>query len=82
MDRRIKAVKKDRKGNIVALCNPGESWSPRRAVDVAKDINRGMKSYYVQELSNRTYVRLLSGNLLQTTKDAANGNSLGNLPTV
>lgn len=81
MDHRITAVKKDQKGNIIALCNPEESWSPRRINDVIKEIGSGMKSYYVQQLPNRTYVRLSSGRL-HTTKDAANGNSLTNLPTV
>ena len=81
MDRRITAIKKDKKGNIVALCNPGETWSPRRKADVVKDISRSERSYYVQELGRRVYVRLLSGSLLQTTEDATNGNSLSNLPT-
>jgi hypothetical protein len=79
MDRRIMAVKKDRNGNIVALCNPEESWSPRRAIDVMKDIGSGMKSYYVQQVANRTYLRLIAGTL-QTTKDLAHGNSLAKLP--
>jgi hypothetical protein len=79
MDRRITAVRRDRQGNIVALCNPEESWSPRRTIDVMRDIGSGMKSYYVQQLPNRTYLRLISGNL-QTTKDVAHGNSLTNLP--
>jgi hypothetical protein len=82
MDRRVKAIKRDRKGNIVALCNPGESWSPRRTVDVVKDIARNQRSYYVKELERRTYVRLLPGGVLQTTKDADSKNNLGNLPTV
>jgi hypothetical protein len=80
MDRRITAVKKDRKGTIVALCNPDESWSPRRVIDVMRDIGSGMKSYYVQLLPNRTYLRLISGNL-QTSKDLTHGNSLTNLPS-
>lgn len=82
MDRRIKAIKKDRTGKIVAFCNPGESWSPRRTADVVKDISSNERSYYVQELGRRVYVRLLSGGLLQTTKDAASGNNLSNLPIV
>jgi hypothetical protein len=28
MDRKVTAIKKDRKGNIVALCNAGQRWSP------------------------------------------------------
>lgn len=82
MDRRVRAIKKDRRGNIVALCNPGESWSPRPAVDVMKDISRNERSYYVQELGRRVYVRLLSGRVLQTTEDTSNANSLTNLPTL
>jgi len=80
MDRRVTAVKKDRTGNIVALCNPGESWSPRRTTDVAKDIGSSQRSYYVQVSGRRVYVRLLSGGSLQTTKDATSGHSLVNLP--
>jgi hypothetical protein len=79
MDRRITAIKKDRSGNIVALCNPGESWSPRRAADVAKDIGTSERSYYVQVSGRRIYVKLISGGL-QTTKDVASAHNLGNLP--
>jgi hypothetical protein len=81
MDRRIRAIRKDRNGNIVALCNPGESWSPRRVADVVRDISSWKRSYYVQELGRRMYVRLLTGGVLQTTQDPASQNSLGNLPT-
>lgn len=80
MDRRVRATKKDRNGNITALCNPGQSWSPRRATDVLRDINSGKKSYYVQEQTRRTYVRSVSG-MLQTTADATEDNSLARLPT-
>lgn len=81
MDRRIKKTLRDREGNIVALCNPGEAWSPRRKADVIKDIVSSKKSYYVQELDRRSYVRVVSGNL-QTTADATSKNSLDMLPEV
>jgi hypothetical protein len=80
MDRRIKAVKKDRNGNVVAFCNPDESWSPRRTTDVARDISKNQRSYYVQEQGRRVYVRVLAGGRLQTTKDAESGNHLSKLP--
>lgn len=79
MDRKITAIKKDRNGNIVALCNPGESWSPRSAAEVIKEIKRSERSYYVQQLGRRVYVGLVSG-VLRTTEDAASANSLSNLP--
>ena len=80
MDRRVMATKRDRSGNIVALCNPGQSWSPRRKADVIKDINSSKKSYYVQELTQRRYVRVVGPDALMTTDDATSKNSLDNLP--
>ncbi len=80
MDRRVKATKRDHSGNIIALCNPGQSWSPRRAADVIKDITSSRKSYYVQELPQRRYVRLVSPNRLETTDDTTSKNNLQNLP--
>ncbi len=80
MDRRVRSTKKDRNGNIIALCNPGQSWSPRRANDVVRDINSGRKSYYVQEKARRSYVRAVSG-VLDTKPEAAPHNSLALLPT-
>jgi hypothetical protein len=80
VDRRISAIKKDRKGNIVALCNPGEAWSPRRTADVVRDISRNQRSYYVEGAGRRTYVRLLSSGDLETTSDTKSQNHLGALP--
>lgn len=79
MDRRVKAAKRDRNGNVVALCNAGETWSPRRKADVIKDIVNNRKSYYVEELPRRKYVRVVSGTL-QTTPDSKSKNSLEMLP--
>jgi len=80
MDRRVRATKKDRSGNIIALCNAGENWSPRRRADIVKDIKTNKQSYYVEEARRRTYVRIVSGDLLQTTPDATNSNNLDRLP--
>ena len=81
MDRKVTATKKDRKGNIVALCNVSKHWSPRRTQDILKDIRAGRKSYYVQELANRVYVRALSGDRLETTSDRNSRNNLERLPS-
>jgi len=78
MDRRISATKKDRKGNITSLCNPGQSWSPRKTQDVVRDISSGRKSYYVQEQERRSYLRSISG-VLQAGPDA--DDTLTRLPT-
>lgn len=82
MDRRIKAVKRDRKGNVVAFCNPGESWSPVNIDVVVRDIKSARRSYYVQELPQKMYVRATAANVLQTTPDMGSKNNLNNLPTI
>jgi hypothetical protein len=80
LDRRIKSIKKDRKGNVVALCNPGASWSPRKVPDVMKDITSNERSYYVQETGKKTYVRVQDG-ALRTTNEADSKNNLDSLPS-
>ncbi len=80
MDRRVRATKRDRAGNIIALCNPGQTWSPRRTADVIQDINSCRRSYYVQELAQRRYVRIVNRDTLQTTDDTTSKNNLDNLP--
>ncbi|HET9953584.1 MAG TPA: hypothetical protein VFQ61_03725 [Polyangiaceae bacterium] len=81
MDRRVKAVKKDRTGNIVALCNAGENWSPRRKKDVIRDIDRNRSSYYVEEIGRRAYLRVVNG-CLQTSTAEDNQNRLDRLPAI
>lgn len=77
MDRKVKSTKRDRSGNIIALCNTGQSWSPRRTTDVLRDINSGRKSYYVQTPGGRrAYLRAISG-VLRTKSD----DNLSSLPT-
>ena len=82
MDRRVKATQKDKNGKIIALCNSDESWSPLSTRDAVKDIKSARRSYYVQELPQRAYVRVVAGNSLQTTSDKTSSNNLDNLPTV
>ena len=61
LDRRVKSTKRDGAGNIVALCHPTASWSPRRISDVLRDISAGTRSYYIEEQERRRYVRVVSG---------------------
>jgi hypothetical protein len=61
LDRRVKSTKRDGAGNIVALCHPTESWSPRRLADVLRDIRGGRRSYYIEEPERRRYVRVVDG---------------------
>jgi len=81
MDRRIKATEKDARGNVIALCNPEESWSPVTKDTVLRDIKNARCSYYVQELPQKVYIRAARDNTLHTTLDKASKNHLENLPS-
>jgi hypothetical protein len=72
-------VKRNRQGKIVALCNPEAAWSPRKTADVIRDIVQNKKSYYVQETPQRSYVRVVDGDKLQTAREATSANSLDKL---
>lgn len=80
MDRKVTATKRDRNGNIVALCNEGQSWSPRAKSDVIKDISSNRQSYYVEEAAKRSYIRVLSSSSIESTKDEKHVNHLDRLP--
>ena len=80
MDRKVISTKRDKAGKIVALCNPGESWSPRRTADVLQDIGAGRRSYYVTIRERRRYLRVVSGSL-QTSADDGSVTALETLPS-
>lgn len=75
----MRTVKRDRRGNIVALCNAGAAWSPRRKSDVVRDILENKKSYYVQERDRRAYLRVVDGENLRTARDTEAANGLDSL---
>ena len=45
--RQVTRTKKDSDGDILALCNPSENWSPRSKNDAIYDIESNNHSYYV-----------------------------------
>lgn len=82
-DRQVKQTGKDADGDITALCNAGETWSPRLRDDVIADIESGLHSYFVQEAGSRASVQVVNGptgKYLRTGPDPAPGNNLDNLP--
>ncbi len=82
-ERRVKKSRKDNNGNITALCNPGEYWSPRQKSDAISDIETGNHSYYVEEAGYQSTVKVHQRNgskYLRTDADATSKNNLDNLP--
>ena len=82
-DRAVVQSGKDRDGDIIALCNPGTAWSPRRKQDAIRDIETGTHTYHVPWQSGRTEIRVVNGTrgkYLRTDRDSTARNNLDDLP--
>jgi Protein of unknown function (DUF3892) len=83
-ERRVTRSKKDRDGDILALCNAGDFWSPRSKTDAIRDIENGLHTYYVPwNDGTKTQIRVVSGQngkYLRTDKDNTTNNNLDDLP--
>lgn len=82
-DRAVRKTRKDRQGDIVAICNDGDGWSPRASADAIRDIESGIHTYYVPWTSGRTEIRVVvgpRGKYLRTDRDNTTRNNLDDLP--
>ncbi len=82
-DRQVTQSKKDKDGDILALCDPGQVWSPRSKRDAIHDIENHVHSYFVLDVTgsvNIIVVNGTTGKYLRTEKDATEGNNLDELP--
>jgi hypothetical protein len=52
-ERKITQTRKGYAGDILALCNPDESWSPRFKNDAIRDIESNLHNYYVEVNNDR-----------------------------
>ncbi len=75
---------KDRDGDITAICNPVEYWSPRSKWHAIQDIESAVHSYYVPWTNGpATEIRVVNGptgKYLRTDRDATTRNNLDDLP--
>lgn len=83
-ERAVVQTRKDRDGDILALCNPGQYWSPRTKSNAIQDIETGVHKYYVPwRDGTRTPIRVVTGpngKYLRTDKDDTTRNNLDDLP--
>lgn len=83
MERQVTNTRKDKDGDILALCGPG-SWSPREKPYAIADIESGVHTYFVQWPEKRTEVRVVDdsvrGKYLRTDRDDTPRNNLDDLP--
>jgi hypothetical protein len=83
--RTVTGVRTDPLGNIVALCNPAEGWSPRSTTRVIRDIESGVHDYSVPGTTGRLSVRVVPagcGKRLWAAPADTVCNNLHDLPSV
>ncbi|MFF0902343.1 UNVERIFIED_CONTAM: hypothetical protein RF653_01825 [Kocuria sp. CPCC 205316] len=83
--RPVTGVRTDPLGNIVALCNPAEVWSPRSTTRIIRDIESGVHLYYVPGSSGQLRVRVVSAGCekrLWAASEDTVCNNLHDLPSV
>ena len=83
--RKVTKTKKDSEGDILALCDPSEYWSPRSKADAISDIESNTHSYYVltgglREVDVRVVRDPSKGKYLRTDSDGTPRNNLDDLP--
>jgi len=82
--RYVNKSRKDRDGDITALCNASETWSPRLKADAIRDIEGGFHSYYVNWSDGKVtaihVVNGTTGKYLRTDHDSTTRNNLDDLP--
>lgn len=83
--RQVNHTQKDRDGNIIALCNPGEDWSPRKTKDAIRDIESHTHDYYVTWAGSfgGSHIKIAkgpAGKYLRADKDKTTRNNLDDLP--
>jgi Protein of unknown function (DUF3892) len=83
-DRRVTGTGKDDDGDIVSLCNPRQSWSPRSSRDAIKDIEDERHTYYVlMKSGSKSQIHVVDGptrKYLRTNWDKTERNNLDDLP--
>lgn len=82
-ERGVTGSHKNAQGDIIALCNPAEPWSPREVADVIADIESGTYTYVTVANGIASQIQVVNGahgKYLRTRPDATPDNNLDNLP--
>lgn len=82
-DRQVTQSRKDRDGDITALCNPGQSWSPKAKCEAIAEIENRLHTYFVMDRGQRVEIRVVHGSrgkYLRTDPDKTSKNNLDDLP--
>lgn len=82
--REVTKTKKDKYGDITALCNSTAAWSPKLKSMAIMEIEENIHRYFVKvdtkEVAVHVVNDLLRGKYLRTDKDETTRNNLDDLP--
>lgn len=82
--REVTRTDKDKDGDIIALCNPNQRWSPREKHDAISDIDNDIHEYYVKPScypeAKISVVKGNKGKYLRSNWDGTKKNNLKKLP--
>jgi hypothetical protein len=81
-ERRVRKTRKDSDGDITALCNSTEYWSPQYKSSAISDIENNRHTYYVQDSGGRSNVHVVNGPNGKYLRTDPNGNANANLDTL
>jgi hypothetical protein len=85
IERRVTYSRRDKNGDILALGNASEYWSPRLKAAAIKDIEEQIFSYFILDSEgNRTYIHVEqgpSGKYLRIDPNGSGKVNLDNLPS-
>lgn len=83
IERKVTKSQKDKDGDITALCNSGQPWSPRFKKDAISDIDSKICNYYVETEGKKVEVIVVNEagkKYLRTSPDKTKKNNLDDLP--
>lgn len=83
VERKITHTKKDSFGNILAICSPGEWWSPKSTDEAIMEIEEYLYLYYVNVDRQKVDIKVINGSTgkyLRTDPDRTTKNNLDDLP--
>ena len=82
-ERRVTRTRKDKDGDITALCDPGALWSPCLKRAAIEDIESRTHLYFVEVRWEKVYIHVVQGprgKYLRTDPDKTSKNNLDDLP--
>lgn len=83
IERKVTKSRKDSNGNITAICNPGEWWSPKTSIEAIREIEEKLYSYHVILNGEKVDIKVIrgeTGKYLRTDPDKTTKNNLDELP--